>query len=489
MRIHRIHGVEPRRFAGSRSRMNWSEKPLEPLKMRGEHSSAARGRKIPRNSPFLMVLGCCLCLLAGLICNLPLSLAFEPLKGDMSTFDPTHQVFPTSGDTIRVGLLMPFSGSGAFYGELSWLVLGWVVHDINSQGGILVDGKKKKIQIIKGDTQVKPEIAKRVAERLCLEEKVEVMIGTSGSHINLVGQGVAAKYKRIYTNFTALSESLHDGRNFNRYTFRTCGTTATLASALAYYYSTRPERKFYILCQDYVFGHDLGEGFKKYLKQYSPGAKIVGEDYHPLWVKDFAPYLTKVQGSGAEVIFTGEWGADAESLIKQSRQMGMTIPLAGPNMDDPLTLEAIGGPAGRGIVVVAFHQCSSDHPRTKAFNDLWHEQWKRWKKPYDSESYAWPVMGRPISSFYWLFDVIQRAGSTDPEKIIQVWEGDEYHSVTGALLKMRVCDHQAIQDLYVSQLDFPTKWYDKSAGYTKAFVVPSRFCMPPIAEDLERCKK
>ena len=39
-----------------------------------------------------------------------------------------------------------------------------VVHDINSQGGILVDGRKKKIQIVKGDTQVKPTTAKRVAE-------------------------------------------------------------------------------------------------------------------------------------------------------------------------------------------------------------------------------------------------------------------------------------------------------------------------------------
>jgi hypothetical protein len=103
----------------------------------------------------------------------------------------------------------------------------------------------------------------------------------------------------------------------------------------------------------------------------------------------------------------------------------------------------------------------------------------------------WPtgLTGAGIVGFYWLFDVIQRAGSTDPEKIIQVWEGDEYHSVTGTVLKMRACDHQTIMDLYISRLDFPTKWYDKAAGYTKAFVVPSRFCMPPIAEDLERCKK
>jgi len=444
------------------------------------------GKRFPSSPIFsgLLLLFCWLLTLSQ-------ALAFEPLKGDMSTFDPNRSVFPTSGDTIRVGLFDPFSGSGSLVGEGYWLGLGWVVHDINSQGGILVEGKRKKIQIIKGDTQVKPEIAKRVAERLCLEDKVDVMIGTAGSHINVIGQGVAAKYKKIYMNTHSLSEFLHDGKNFNRYTFRTCGTNAMLASALAYYYSTRPARRFYILCQDYAFGHDLGEAFKKYLKRYSPQAQIIGEDYHPLWVKDFAPYLTKIQGSGAEVIFSGDWAADAENLIKQSRQMGLKIPLAGPFLDHITALKTIGGPLGRGLVVVYFHQCSFDHPKNHPFNELWHQQWKRWNKPYSSDLYAWPVswMGQSVSAFYWLFDVIQRAGSTDPEKIIQVWEGDEYQAITGAVYQMRACDHETIMDLYVSRLDFPTKWYDKAAGYTKAFVVPSRFCLPPIAEDLERCKK
>ena len=421
----------------------------------------------------------------------PQALAFEPLKADMSTFDPTDQVFPTSGDTIKVGLLNPFSGPGAISGEMYYLGLGWAVHDINAQGGILVDGKRKKIQIIKGDTQAKPEVAEQIAERLCREDQVDVIVGTAGSHINRIAQGIAAKYQKIYVNIQSLSDFLHDGKNFNRYTFRTCGTNAMVASALAYYYSTRPERRFYILCQDYVFGHDLGEAFKRYLKQYSPQAQIVGEAYHPLFTKDLAPYLSKIPDSKAEVIFSGDWGADVENLIKQSRQMGMTIPLAGPFIDDARPLEAIGGPAGRGCAVVYFYQPSFDQPQNSAFIEMWHEQWNKWKEPYDSAYYMWPSasLGTGMVGFYWLFDVIQRAGSLDPEKIIQTWEGDEYHSITGALLKMRACDHQTVMDLYVSRLDFPTKWQSRSASYTKSFVVPARFCLPPVAEDLERCKK
>ena len=171
-------------------------------------------------------------LFIGWFLTSPQALAFEPLKGDMSTFDPTQQVFPTSGDTIKVGLLDPFTGPGTFSGEMYYLGLGWVVHDINTQGGILVDGKRKKIQIIKGDTQAKPEVGEQVAERLCREDKIDVMVGTAGSHINRIAQGIAAKYQKIYVNNASPSDFLHDGKNFNRYTFRTCGTNSMLASAL-----------------------------------------------------------------------------------------------------------------------------------------------------------------------------------------------------------------------------------------------------------------
>ena len=68
-------------------------------------------------------------------------MAFTPLKTDMSTFDPTNQSFPTSGDTIKIGVFEPLTGPSAISGEIYTLTMGWAVHDINAQGGIMVDGK------------------------------------------------------------------------------------------------------------------------------------------------------------------------------------------------------------------------------------------------------------------------------------------------------------------------------------------------------------
>ena len=61
----------------------------------------------------------------------------------------------------------------------------------------------------------------------------------------------------------------------------------------------------------------MAAAFKEGLAKYKPNAQVVGEDYHPLFLKDFAPYITKIQASGAEVIFTGDWAPDGQNLLIQ----------------------------------------------------------------------------------------------------------------------------------------------------------------------------
>jgi ABC-type branched-subunit amino acid transport system substrate-binding protein len=80
--------------------------------------------------------------------GLPQTMAFEPLKGDLSKYDPNKQTFPTSGDTIKIAIWDVFSGPDAWIAEAYYAILGFVAQDINSQGGIRVDGKMKKIQIM-----------------------------------------------------------------------------------------------------------------------------------------------------------------------------------------------------------------------------------------------------------------------------------------------------------------------------------------------------
>ncbi len=62
------------------------------------------------------------------------------------------------------------------------LCVTFAAYDINQRGGIMVDGKKKKIALFKADTMSKPDQAKKICERMVLQEKVHVLMGTSGSN-------------------------------------------------------------------------------------------------------------------------------------------------------------------------------------------------------------------------------------------------------------------------------------------------------------------
>lgn len=416
--------------------------------------------------------------------------AFEPLAGDMSTFDPDNQTFPPlSDDVIKVGVYWPFSGPSAVNGYTYWLSIGWAVHDINSQGGVMVDGKRKKIVMIKGDHQMEPSAAKKAIEKLCTQDKVDFIIGTTGTHLCLIGQSVAARYKKVYLNVSALSDMLMDAKHFNRYTFRACTTNTMFAKTLAQFYAYRPEKKFYLLCQDYAYGHEFAQAFETALGTNKPDAIIVGKDFHPLFHKDFAPYLSKISGAGAEVIITPDYSPDMDNLIKQADQLGMKTPLAGPFGISILAFASIKPPHGRGNIYANFI-FDPANPENMKFMNAWNTQWKTWGgQLFGNVAYSWPggTMSQGTIATYWMFKVVEKAGSLDSEKIIAAWEGDQ-QTLLGNSYTMRACDHQALFDMQVSELSWPCQWYEKSAGPTEVDTIPASRVAQPIPTGLKRCK-
>jgi branched-chain amino acid transport system substrate-binding protein len=435
--------------------------------------------------------------------------AFDVNKmGDMSDFDPNNPVIPT-GDTIKIALVASHSGPAALVGQLYFVSVQWAAHDINKRGGILVDGKKKLVQVIKADHMSKPDQGKKICERMVLQEKVHVLWGTNGSNLMKVINDVAEKYKIIAQCTAALSDELYDATNFTRYSFMTSFSTDQIGRGLAYYYGQvrKKEKKFYILCQDYMFGHQMADGFKHGLKVYYPEATIVGEDYHKLFLTDFAPYLTKIKGSGAEVIYTGDWIPDAANLLKQARQMGIKLPFAHIFLDEPNFLHEVGVEGTKGNIQLSQYGPAGGNPAFKTpeqikYYKTWNNLWRtKWQAPYNTRLYEHGTgnIGSYIQQTYWLLSVIERAGSTDPEKIIKVFEGDSYQFVNGKILKMRPCDHKAIQDLHVweyvppeqQKVSFnipPYYWFKGTSSAGPTFEIPAGKVLPLMDPKLDRCK-
>lgn len=427
--------------------------------------------------------------------------------GDMSGWDPAKWVNP-EGDTIRIAVFWPHSGPAAANGELAWACISFAAYDINQRGGLMVDGKKKKISLYKADTMSKQDQAKKIAERMILQEKVHAIIGTSGSNLMKVANEVGNKYKVIVQNVGALSDELQDATNFGRYSFMSSDTTYSIGRGMAYYYGQirKKEKKFYILCQDYSFGRDMAEGFKMGLKEYYPEAQIVGEDYHKLFLTDFAPYLEKIKASGAEVVYTGDWIPDAANLLKQARQTGIMLPFANLFIDNPDFLVEVGVENTKGLVNIKHFDKAGPaftNPGMIKYYKAWNDAWQKWdSKPYKTPIYKHPMgtLGSWTLQTYWLLSVIERAQSTDPEKIIKVWEGDTYQYPNGRLVKMRACDHKSIQGFRVAEFVEPARqkasfnmppynWFTEASNVGDlTWDIPAEKVLPLMDKALDRCK-
>ncbi len=433
--------------------------------------------------------------------------AFDVSKmGDMSGYDPKNYVNP-KGDTIKIAVVSSFSGPGAVNGELHFLSISWAAYDINKRGGIWVDGKKKLVEVIKADHMSKADQCKKICERMILHDKVHVLMGTNGSHLMKIINEVANKYKAIAWNFTAPADDIQDATNFGRYSFAGGYSTGQMGRAIAYYYGQvkKKEKKFYILCQDYVLGHALADSFKTGLKEYYPDAQVVGEDYHKLFLTDFAPYLEKIKASGADAIYSGNWPPDSTNLLKQARQMGVKLPFAGwAFMADIAGLQEIGIEGTKGLVKVdEFDQPSPfKNPDYVKYYKIWHNQWKKWSAPYNSATYEHAssgVCGHFPMQTYWLLSAIERAKSTNADKILAVLENDTYRMVNGNVLKMRACDHKAIQNLSVVESVPPAEqkismtippyyWFNNVSWAGKVNIIPASKVLPWMDQKLDRCK-
>jgi len=393
----------------------------------------------------------------------------------------TLTLLPMAGraaEPIKMVEINPQSGVMKDVGDRHQLGIKFAVDEINSAGGLL----GRPIKMFYEDSQLKPDVATRKAGRYISEEKIEFIISGVGTHVSKALAPVAEKNKVIFLNDGAAGDEL-TGKDFTPYQFRVCLSTSQQSGALAAYFSTKPFKKFYILNQDYAFGHDVAEAFKKAMNRLKPDWQLVGEDYHPIGAKDMGPYISKVISSGAEVMITGNYGADLRVLLKQASGLALKAKVGSYYLVDPYALQEIGE-AAVGAVTVEIYMLTEDTPQNKAFV----ERWKKRKIDPDQPYPTW-LMGKAYQGFMFMAEAIKKANSTKAEDVIKAWEGLSFDAPVGRMT-MRACDHQVITPISVGEIVAgPGPFYKFPFVGTPIIIPAEKAAVPPEETGNPRCKK
>jgi branched-chain amino acid transport system substrate-binding protein len=128
----------------------------------------------------------------------------------------------------------------------------------------------------------------------------------------------------------------------------------------------------YAIASDYAAGVEAIGGFTSAFK--AGGGTVLGES-RPAFGKtqDYQPFLSRIQASGAQVVFCFFAGSEAVSFVKQYAQFGLAsrIPLFGSGFLTEGGVLGAQGQAAVGVQTALHYSTELDNPANKEFRSAY----------------------------------------------------------------------------------------------------------------------
>lgn len=255
-------------------------------------------------------------------------------------------------NVFKIGLILPMTGQQATTGRQ----IEAAARLYMAQNGDTVAGKKVQL-IIKDDTSL-PDVTRRLAQELVVNEKVNVLAGMGITPSAMATAPLATQSKTPLVVMAAATSSITEA---SPYVVRTSFTLPQVSVALADWAPKNGIKKVVTLVSDYGPGIDAEKFFNQRLT--FNGGQVTESLRVPLRNPDFAPFLQKVRDAKPDALFVFVPSGAGAAVMKQFLERGMDkagIKLIGTgDVTDDDQLNDMGDGA---LGVVTSHHYSAAHP-------------------------------------------------------------------------------------------------------------------------------
>jgi branched-chain amino acid transport system substrate-binding protein len=326
----------------------------------------------------------------------------------------TRALAAAGGGSLKLGAIYPLTGGMALLGEESWR--GAEVARVlqNRKGGIL----GKQIEFVRGDAP-DANAAVSQANRLISSERLPILLGTYASPLAMAATEVAERNQVIYWEMGGISDPIVE-RGF-KYLFRITpmgsmygGTAADYSKeVLAPKFGVSPDKlKVSIVHEDALYGTTVGTGAERRAKEI--GLNVLGRDPYSSKATNLSPLILKLKAAQPDVLIATSYIQDLLIFWKEARELGFWPKAvlgtgAGYALSD--FAKAMGEDA-TGMFNVDNTQYLINPTFAPGAKEAAQAYEELFKEPPRSGHSLMNFMGSQV-----LFDVISRAGSTDPEAI------------------------------------------------------------------------
>ncbi|MBI5251123.1 MAG: ABC transporter substrate-binding protein [Desulfomonile tiedjei] len=340
-----------------------------------------------------------------------------------------------SGDTVKIGLAHVFSGPMATFGEVAEQGVRLAVKRINEQGGLL----GRNVEVLKADTQAKPEEGLKAVEKLVAEDRVDAIVGIVSSAVALK---VASEMDRLATPLI-ITHAMADpvcGSKCSPWLFRmTWSTREALKGAALLAKSELTSKTWTTLGPDYGFGQESWDLFQKYVSELGP-YKFVAPNFSPVATKDWKPYIEKINASNAKGILVSLWGNNLRDFVKQAKAENFfdgkeVICLVGGGVEIFWALGFLDTPVGVWFGTPYWAEASETPVNVEFVREYTKLSASQIPPSYSAyTAYASVIM---------YAEAVKKAGTVDKKSVAKALE-ELRVDLPGGVTSFRAADHQAV---------------------------------------------
>jgi branched-chain amino acid transport system substrate-binding protein len=318
-------------------------------------------------------------------------------------------------EVVRIGFASPLTGPQAHYGEDNLNGARLAIEELNA-AGFRIGARPARFELLAEDDQADPRTGTIVAQRL-VDAGVRAVVG----HFN---SGVSIPASKIYADAgipqLSVSTAVRYTRQGYRTAFRLMADDDRQGASLGRYATgTLKLGRFAVIDDRTAYGQGLADAFADTVR--AAGGEVIAREYTTDKAFDFRAILTAIRSLAPEAVFFGGYDAQGGPLARQMRELGIRAPLLGGETLNTAKFIELAGPAAEGHIASTPGEALSRRPRGPAFA-------AEYRKRYGSE------IGLYAPYFYdgvmVLAAAMQRAGSTDPARVLPALRALRYSGVT-----------------------------------------------------------
>ena len=338
---------------------------------------------------------------------------------------------------FKIGLLTPMTGPFASTGKQ--MLAGVKLY--MAQQGVNIAGRQSEL-IVKDDTGM-PDVTKRLAQELVVNDKVDVLAGFGLTPLALATGPIATQSKTPMVNMLAATSSVIDA---SPYMVRVSMTLPQITVAVAEWASKNNIRKVVTLVSDYGPGIDAERTFvDRFLLN---GGQIMESLRVPMRSPDFSPFLQKVRDLSPDAVFVFVPSGIGTQVMKQFNERGLAragIRLIGTGdvVDDDI-LNSMGDAT---LGIVTSYPYSTDHP--SALNKKFVAEFKKANQNMRPNAVA--VFGYDGTRL--IYEALKKtAGKGDGDALLAAMKGQIFESPRGQIF-IDANTRDIVQSVYVRKVE------------------------------------